>query len=200
MASRGAGGSESPDRTRSSASPENSSPWWKPDGAVMTPPRRGERAGESERPPAAELAARLQGILAAGERLIARVSGPHADDVSRARARMAREAAYQMFRDGLAFADAMDRGQLPPDWLQAGPPPALRDGADVARYGALVRARLSGWFEGVAPSEYARTIDTERGPERADALLEITVREAAHRLARLGALLRDLGLPSDDKP
>jgi hypothetical protein len=166
----------------------------------MTRRSRRERAGGGERPPAAELAARLQDILAAAERMIARVNGPHADEGSRECGRMARDVAYRMFRDGLAFADGMERGQLPPEWLQARRPPALRDGGDVARYGALVRARLSGWFEGVAPAEYARTIDTEHGPERADALLEVTVREGARRLARLRSLLQDLGLPPDHEP
>jgi hypothetical protein len=166
----------------------------------MTAEAHRESVGGSERLPPSELAARLDRILAAGERMIALVPHPQAGDGSHGRDRTARQVAYLMFRDSLAFADAMDMGRLPPEWLQANMPRDLRDGSDVARYGALVRARLSGWFEGAAPAEYSRTIDTDRGLETGHALLERTMQGAAERLQQLRALIDDFGLRPDDKP
>ena len=57
------------------------------------------------------------------------------------------------------------------------------DGAAVARYGALVRGRLAGWFEGAAPGEYARVIAVYYGPQAAHELLERTTWHAAQHLS-----------------
>ena len=55
-------------------------------------------------------------------------------------------------------------------------------GADVARYGALVRARISGWFQGTGPDEFTRTVVTYYGPQKADELLERTVWHAGQHV------------------
>lgn len=146
------------------------------------------------------LGARLDRILAAGERTVALASDPRMDEGSRGLLREALEVTYQMFRDGLAFADAMDQGRLPLEWLQGGMPRDLADGPDVARYGALVRARLSGWFEGASPSEYSRTIETDRGLETGHELLERTMGQATRRLDRLRALIEDLHPRAHPRP
>ena len=67
--------------------------------------------------------------------------------------------AFHLFRSALAFADGMDLGRVPSEWLAQTRPPDLQDGDAVARYGALVRGRVAGWFEGAGPGEYARVID-----------------------------------------
>ena len=148
---------------------------------------------------ASELAAQLDHILAAGERMIGLVRAPLPHEFHD-RDHAARDVAFHMFRQSLAFADAMDMGRLPAEWLQAKMPRDLGDGRAVARYGALVRARLSGWFEGAGPAEYSRTIETDRGPEQGHALLERTTRQAAQRLRQLQTLLEDLGLRPDEPP
>src|SRR6266536_6572330 len=104
-----------------------------------------------------ELAARLDRILAAAEGLIAEVPEPEMDQKPPGGDRTVRDLAYHLFKQSLAFADAMDLGRLPAEWLEERAPGALRDGRAVARYGALVRGRLGGWFEGAAAREYART-------------------------------------------
>jgi len=167
----------------------------------MTPDGRDGRGGERETtvtPPVAELAAQLDRILAAGEGMIALV--PDQRDLEcDGRDLAARDAAFHMFRQSLAFADAMDLGRLPAEWFQAKMPRDLRGGSDVARYGALVRARLGGWFEGAGPAEYTRTIETDRGEEQGHALLERTTRHAAERLRQLRALLEGPG-PRAEQP
>ena len=145
--------------------------------------------------PPAELAQRLDRILASGERLIASVSDEHMDYKPPQRDRAIRDLAYHMFRLSLAFADGMDTGRLPQEWLGEKAPAELREGAAVARYGALVRGRLSGWFEGAAPHEFARTIEVYYGPQSGHDLLERTTWHAGQHLRQLYALLESLGAP-----
>src|SRR5262249_55568264 len=127
-------------------------------------------ANEEDSQPAA-LATRLDRVLAEGERLIALVPEVQIDYASRTSGRPVRDIAYQMFRQSLAFVDALDRGRLVSSWLLERAPHGLDDGRSIARYGALVRGRLAGWLEGAGPAEYAREIDVDEGRERARDLL-----------------------------
>ena len=142
-----------------------------------------------------ELCQRLDRILAAGERLIAEVPDARMDVRPPPRDRTLRDLAYHVFRLSLAFADGMDLGRLPCEWLEAQAPTDLHDGRAIARYGALVRGRLAGWFEGAAPREFERTIDVFDGPRSGHDLLERTTAHAAQHLRQLHALLEGLGLP-----
>ncbi len=155
----------------------------------------GGEHGPATKLPTSELAARLDRILAAGERMIVLVPDQRMEYRPIHGDRTVRDLAYHLFRLGLAFADAMDLGRLPAEWLQAKAPRDLRDGHAIARYGALVRGRLSGWFEGAAPAEYSRTIDGYLGPQLGHALLERTTWHAAQHLRQLHATLEELGFP-----
>jgi DinB family protein/glutaredoxin len=165
---------------------------WNPSGYA-------ELLGVDYRPPAPlpppELARRLDRILAATERLIAEVPDAQMDHIPPERDRTLRDLAYHVFRLSLAFADGMDTGRVPREWLGQRAPADLRDGGAVARYGALVRGRLAGWFEGAAPREYARTIAVYYGPQSGHDLLERTTWHAAQHLRQLHAMLDRLGLP-----
>jgi len=145
--------------------------------------------------PPAELGARLDRILGAGERLIAAVADGHMDHKPPQRDRTIRDLAYHMFRLSLAFADGMDTGKLPQEWLGEKAPADLRDGPAIARYGALVRGRLGGWFEGAAPREFSRSIAVYYGPQSGHDLLERTTWHAAQHLRQLHAMLEGLGAP-----
>jgi hypothetical protein len=150
--------------------------------------------------PPPELGRRLDRILAVTERLIAEVPADRMAYKPPQRDRTLRDLAYHVFRLSLAFADGMDLGRLPREWLEEQAPAALGDGRAIARYGALVRARLGGWFEGAAPGEYARTIDVHDGPRSGHALLERTTGHAAQHLRQLHAMLEGLGLPPREPP
>ena len=56
--------------------------------------------------------------------------------------------AFHLFRSTLAFADGMDLGRLPSEWLAQTRPPDLQDGDAVARYGALVQGPGRGLVRG----------------------------------------------------
>ncbi len=163
------------------------------------PPAYAELLGMQYQPAAklspTELAARLDCILASAERAITAVSERHMDFKPPQRDRSIRDLVYHLFRLSLAFVDAMDMGTLPEPWLQETAPGDLREGAAVARYGALVRGRISGWFEGAAPGEFARTIDVYYGPQSGHDLLERTTWHAAQHLRQLYALLEGLDIP-----
>jgi hypothetical protein len=133
----------------------------------------------------AELGRRLDEILAAAERLIRPVPEAEMGDL--------RDTAFRIFRLGLAFVDGMDRGRLAGDARHEHAPEDLRDGASVARYGALVRGRVGGWFEGAGPRELTRIIDGLDGPRPGRELLERITDEAAGHLRLLRAALERSG-------
>ena len=142
------------------------------------------------------LAARLDRILGAAADLVVRIPDDRIDWAPAGAGAALRDVGFHVFRLGLAFADGMDLGRARPEWLGEGAPPDLTDGPAIARYGALVRARLSGWFEGAGRSEYERTIDGGGRPRSGRAWLIEIARHAAHHLRELHAALSDLGVDS----
>ena len=73
-------------------------------------------------------------------------------------------------------------------------PADFTDGAAVARYGALVRGRVGGWFDGAGDSEFARDANTYYGPQPAHEFLERTTWHCAQHLRQLHVLFDRLGL------
>ena len=144
--------------------------------------------------PPAELADRLDRILAVATLLVTRIPDermrwrPDGGDATLG------DQGFHLFRLGLAFADGMDMGRYADGWRAEAAPADLADGAAVTRYGALVRARLGGWFEGAGAGEYARQIGGGAGACSGHELLARTVAEAATRLRRLHAMLAALGV------
>ena len=151
-------------------------------------------AGRTPRLPPLELGARLDRILACTGTLLGALPISVLDHKPPQGDRSVRDLAFHVFRLSLAYVDGMDMGELRESWLQEKAPPDLVDGPAVARYGALVRGRVSGWFEGAAPSEYARTIEGCYGPQNGHYLLERTTSDAARHLRQLYALAADLGV------
>ena len=139
-----------------------------------------------------ELGARLDGILARAEKLVTGLSVEALDHRLPLGDGRVRDLAFQVFRRGLAYVDGMDMGTLPEAWLDERAPDDLIDGPAIARYGALVRGRISGWFEGAAASEYTRTIKVFDGPHNGHDLLQRMTVMAAQHLRRLGALAGEL--------
>ena len=151
--------------------------------------------------PPDELGRRLDRILAHAGRLVERIPDDRMDWKPPQRDRSLRDLAFHIFRLSLSFADGMDMGKLPEGWLGEKAPADLDVGPAVARYGALVRARLGGWFEGAGPGEFARVIDVYYGPQSGHDLLERTTWHAAQHLRQLHVMLDELGVgPLDPLP
>ncbi|OLC30262.1 MAG: hypothetical protein AUH81_20435 [Candidatus Rokubacteria bacterium 13_1_40CM_4_69_5] len=144
--------------------------------------------------PPAELAARLDQILESTERLLRAIPDPHLDFKPPERDRSLRDLGYHVFRLSLAFIDAMDLGALPESWFQEPAPAGIRDSVALGNYGALVRARLQGWFQGGAAQEYAGVVRTYYGPQSGHELLERTAWHAGQHLRQLYALAERLGI------
>ncbi len=95
---------------------------------------------------------------------------------------------FRIFRLGLAFIDAVDAGQLREGWLRESLPEDMQETRTLANYGALVRGRLAGWFEGTEAAAFTRTIDTPDGPLSAHDLLLRVTEQAALQLRELSAV------------
>jgi hypothetical protein len=148
-----------------------------------------------------ELGVRLDRILGCAETLVASLPIRTLDHELPQGGGSVRDLGFRVFRLSLAYVDGMDMSELPRAWLREAAPPDLIDGGAVARYGALVRGRIAGWFEGAGPGEYGRTITTSNGPENGHALLERTTVSAAQHLRRLHAVAVELGsTPRDPLP
>ena len=142
------------------------------------------------------LAGRLDRVLESAQRLIQLFDAERMSHVPPERKRTVRDLGFHVYRVGLSFIDAVDRGELPESWFEERAPADLVTGPDVARYGALVRARLTGWFQGAGPDEFTRTVATYYGPQAADELLERTVWHAGQHLRQLYVLAERLGVPA----
>ena len=132
-----------------------------------------------------ELAKRLDIVLDSTQQLVQIVPEHHLDWRPPERNRTLRNLGYHVFRLSLAFVDGMDLGEFPESWLLDQAPAGLRDGPAIARYGALVRGRIGGWFEGASPREFERVIKD---------LLERTTWHAAQHLRQLYALAERLAI------
>jgi hypothetical protein len=137
------------------------------------------------RPETARLGRRLDHLLAEAEGLVRPVDAAAMTPL--------RDTAFRVFRLALAFVDGMDRGRLVDDWRGERAPDDLQDGASLARYGALVRARVGGWFDGAGPRELERVIEGLTGPRPAEELLAQAIADAEEQI---GPLRRALARPS----
>ena len=131
------------------------------------------------------LAPRLDRILATTEALLRRMDEARCAWKPPERDRSLGDLAYHVFRVGLSFIDAVDRDELPSSWFGERRPADLRDGPALAGYGALVHARIAGWFDGAGGEEFTRVVHTYYGPQGAHELLERTTWHAGQHLRQL---------------
>lgn len=162
---------------------------WNPQGLAELV---GVRYGAPARLEPAELARRLDRVLAAAQRAMRQVPPEHLGMTHPGRDRSVRQLGYHAFRLSLAFRDAMVKGRLLEAWLQEEAPPELGDGPAVARYGETVRRELGAWLG--RPEACAGVVETYYGRQTAHELLERTVWHAAQHVRQLEALLARMGI------
>ena len=139
-------------------------------------------------------AAALDRVLARAEAMLRPLGEAEMDRRVPPGGRALRDLGFALFRGALGFVDAMDGGGWRDAWLDERAPDDLRDGGAVTRYGALVRARLGGWFEGAGPGEYQRMIDTDAGPRSGRDLLDAALARADRAAHDLAAAIASLGV------
>jgi DinB superfamily len=131
------------------------------------------------------LAERLDRILATTEALVREIPDERMEWTPPERNRPLADLGFHVFRLSLGFVEGVDRATFPETVHTETAPADLRTGDAVARYGALVRARLSGWFAGAGGDEFAQTVQTYWGPVVAHDLLERTTWHAAQHMRQL---------------
>lgn len=143
------------------------------------------------------LAARLDRILATTEALVRRIPDERMEWTPPERNRPLADLGYHIFRLSLGFVEGVDRDSFPETVHTETAPPDLRTGEAIARYGALVRARLAGWFAGAGGDEYTRVVETYWGPVIAHDLLERTTWHAGQHLRQLYILADRIDVTPD---
>ena len=140
----------------------------------------------------AELAARLDTVLASAEALVRVIPESRMEWTPPERNRPLADLAYHIFRLGVGFVEGVDHLTFGAHVHSEIAPPDLRTGEGLARYGALVRARVSGWFAGAGGDEFTRVVQTYWGPVPAHDLLERTAWHTAQHLRQLYVLAERL--------
>jgi DinB superfamily len=144
--------------------------------------------------PVRELARRLDRILGSAQGLVGQFDAAQLDVIPPERKRSIRDLGFHIFRVGLSFVDTMDQGRMPDTWFEERATEGMRDGGDVARWGALVRGRIEGWFAGARDDEFERVLEIYYGPQGAHDLLERTTWHCAQHLRQLYILAERMGV------
>jgi DinB family protein len=140
----------------------------------------------------AELAQRLDRVLAAAERAMRQMPAEHLGMMHPGRHRPVRQLGYHVFHLSATLRKAMTEGRLPKAWLDELAPEALTDGPAIAGYGARVRRELAAWL--AEPHAWDRPVETYYGPQTGHQLLERTTWHAAQHLRQLYAFLGRMGV------
>ena len=140
----------------------------------------------------AVLAQRLDTILGSAEALVRAIPDARMEWTPPERNRPLADLAYHIFRLALGFIDGVDRLTFSATVHSDTAPAELRTGEALARFGALVRGRVSGWFAGAGGDEFTRVVETYWGPVPAHDLLERTTWHTAQHLRQLYVLAERL--------
>ena len=143
----------------------------------------------------AELAGRLNRILALAQRATRQVPTEELGRPTPGRDRTVRQLAYHIFRLSLAYRDGVMARRLPKAWLDEDAPATLAHADAIAEYGERARAELAAWLGHADACQ--GPVDTYYGPQAAHELLERTVWHAAQHLRQLHALLEGMGVAPD---
>jgi hypothetical protein len=145
--------------------------------------------------PPAELARRLDLVLAATQRALRQIPREHLGMKKPGRDRTVRQLGFHVFRVSAAYVDTREQGHLSEHWFGENAPAEMADGDAVARYGDTVRRRLAdyearpGWCDG--------TVSTYYGPQTAPAFMERTTWHAAQHLRQIYWFLDQMGVRAD---
>jgi hypothetical protein len=150
---------------------------------------------ECEQLSPAELAKRLDMVLAATQRAMLQIPREHLGMKAPGRNRTVRQLGFHVFRLSAAFVDTREQGHLPEQTFEENPPPEMADGAAVAAYGETVRRRLA--VHCARPGWCAGDVSTYYGPQSAHDFMERTTWHAAQHLRQIYWFLERMGVTAE---
>ena len=143
----------------------------------------------------AQLAERMDMVLAATQRAIRQVPREHLGMKYPGRDRTVRQLGFHVFRVAASFADTRAQGHLDGAWFEENAPATMADGEAVARHGETVRRRLRTYFE--KPGWCDGEVSTYYGPQSAPELMERTTWHCAQHLRQIYWFLERMGVEKD---
>ena len=143
----------------------------------------------------AELARRLDTVLAATQRAIRQVPREHLGMKAPGRDRSVRQLGFHVFRLSAAYADTREEGHLSEHVFDEQAPAEMADGEAVARYGETVRRRLAAYCG--RPSWCDGDVSTYYGPQSAHDFMERTTWHAAQHLRQIYWFLDRMSVQAD---
>jgi len=152
----------------------------------------GARYEERQQLSPAELARRLDIVLAATQRAIRQVPREQLGMKAPGRDRTVRQLGFHVFRVSASFVDTREQGHLSEHWFEESPPVEMADGEAIAQHGETVRRRVAaycaqpGWCDGMVSTYY--------GPQSAHDFMERTTWHAAQHLRQIYWLLDRMGV------
>ena len=155
----------------------------------------GARHAEREPLAPAELARRLDAVLAATQRAIRQIPREHLGMKAPGRDRSVHQLGFHVFRLSVAFVDTRERGHLSADVFDEMAPSGMVDGDDVARYGDTVRRKLAAYV--ARPDWCEGTVSTYYGPQSTHDFMERTTWHAAQHLRQIYWFLDRMSVQAD---
>jgi hypothetical protein len=142
----------------------------------------------------AELIARLDTFLDAALRFIPQMPNDKLGTEVPNRPRNYRVLAHHMCRIPETFLEVAGGEDLAYEKLTAGPPDDMRTTADIAAYGADVRARLNAWWDAKTDRSGRETVQTYYGPQLLHEYLERTTWHVGQHVRQWMMLLGMAGI------
>jgi hypothetical protein len=143
----------------------------------------------------AELARRLDAVLAATQRALHQIPREHLGMKAPGRDRTVRQLGFHVFRLSVAYVDTREQGHLSEHVFEENAPAEMADGDAVARYGETVRGRLAAYC--ARPDWCEGTVSTYYGPQSAHDFMERTTWHAAQHLRQIYWFLERMGVRAD---
>jgi glutaredoxin len=145
-----------------------------------------------------ELVGKLRIVLPAAARYLQQMPAECLDHPFRNRNRPVRALGHHVFRIVEAFLEAVEEGrELSYELIMRPAAPELRSGADLARYGAGVLARVESWWQNCPDRSCQRLMDTYFGRHSVHVVLERTAWHPAQHTRQLMLVLDSLNIEPD---
>jgi hypothetical protein len=150
---------------------------------------------EREQLPPAELARRLDNVLAATQRAMRQIPREHLGMKAPGRDRSVHQLGFHVFRISAAFVDTREQGHLGSGVFDEQAPADMADGEAVARYGDTVRRRIAAYV--ARPDWCEGSVSTYYGPQSTHDFMERTTWHAAQHLRQIYWFLDRMGVKAE---